>query len=81
MDTLSSAGDRERERKSEKRGRLGDTGKGKKAKPFHLPRDPRALTILFSSPPTDSVLSLALHAPPLKTPGNLCGGESGVYAV
>ena len=41
--------------KSDKRGRAGDHGKD------HLPSDPRALTILFPSPPINSVLSLALH--------------------
>ena len=40
------------------------------------PEIPRALTNLFPSPPIDSFLSLALHPPPpLKTLGNLCGGE------
>ena len=60
-EALSSA-EASRERK---RGVWGIMGTGKKA---NLPRDSRALTILFPSLPIDSVLSLALHSPLLENP-------------
>ena len=56
------------QRRGEKIGLAGDHGKREESlRPFHLPRDLRALTILFPSPPIYSLLSLGPH-PTLKNP-------------
>ena len=61
---------KDRETETEKTGRAGDHGKREESEVplafFHLPRDLRALTILFTSPPIYLLLSLALQPAPLE---------------